>query len=154
MGTYYLDSSAIVKRYVAEIGSAWIIALCDPVHGHELYISQIALVEVVRAISIKAHDRLITSADRDRLVAMFRRDSQRAYAVLPLTDSVCTYAGDLCSSYRLRSYDAVQLASVLILRKETLVKRMASPIFVTADLGLIPIATLEGLKIENPENHP
>ncbi len=155
MGSYFLDSSAIVKRYVGEKGYAWVITLCDPVHGHDLYISQIALVEVVRAIGIKAHDKNITIADRDRFVTLFRRDSQSAYGVLPLTDSVCTYAGDLCHLHPLlRSFDAVQLASVLILRKETLLKRASPPIFVTADLRLITIATTEGLRIENPENYP
>jgi predicted nucleic acid-binding protein len=154
MGTYFLDSSAIVKRYVAEKGHAWIITLCDPVHGNEFYISQIALVEVVRAICIKALDKLITIADRDRLIDMFRRDSQSAYGVSLLTDPICTYGGDLCRSHRLRSYDAVQLASVLILRKETRLKHAPPPVFVSADLDLIKIATTEGLKIENPENYP
>lgn len=111
-------------------------------------------MEVVRAICIKAHDKFITIADRDRFVTLFRRDSQNAYGVLPLTDSVCTYAGNLCHAHRLRSYDAVQLASVLILRRETLLKRASPPIFVTADLGLITIATIEGIGIENPENNP
>ncbi len=154
MGTYFLDSSAIVKRYVTEKGRAWIIGLCNPIHGHELYISQIALVEVVRAICIKAHDELISIPDRDRLTNIFRRDSQGAYGILPLSDSVCTYAGDLCRSHRLRSYDAVQLASALILRRETLLKRASPPIFVAADRDLITIATTEGLRIENPENYP
>ena len=148
MRTYFLDSSAIVKRYVGEKGHAWVITLCNPAHDHELYISQIALVEVVRAICIKAHDKLITNADRDRIVTLFRRDSQSAYGVLPHTDSVCTYAGDLCYSHRLRSYDAVQLASVLVLRRETLLKRASPPIFVTADRGLITFATTEGLMIQ------
>ena len=154
MGTYFLDSSVIIKRYVAEKGSAWVMGLCDMAHGHDLYISQIALVEVVRAISIKAQDSYITLTDRDRLVAMFRRDSRISYGILPFTDAVCTFAGDLFRSRRLRSYDAVQLASVLVLHKEALLKPASPPIFVTADLRLIPFATAEGLRIENPENYP
>lgn len=84
---------------------------------------------------------------------MFRRDSQSVYGVLPFTASVCTYAGDLCLSHRLRSYDAVQLASGLILRKEASLKPASPPIFVTADLRLTSFATAEGLKTENPENY-
>ena len=30
MTTYFLDTSAIVKRYVLEQGQAWILSLCDP----------------------------------------------------------------------------------------------------------------------------
>jgi len=45
MATYFLDTSAVVKRYVpAEQGHAWIVALCDPAQGHILYISQAAFV--------------------------------------------------------------------------------------------------------------
>ena len=41
MGTYFLDTSAIVKRYVpAEQGYAWVGALCHPAQGHKLFISQ------------------------------------------------------------------------------------------------------------------
>lgn len=30
MSVYFLDSSALVKRYVAEIGSGWVVSLCNP----------------------------------------------------------------------------------------------------------------------------
>jgi len=44
MGSYFLDTSAIVKRYVpAEQGHTWVAALCHPAQGHKLYISQAAL---------------------------------------------------------------------------------------------------------------
>ena len=50
MGAYFLDTSAIVKRYFLEKGHQWIIALCDPEQANIIYISQAALVEVVAAI--------------------------------------------------------------------------------------------------------
>ena len=30
MGAYFLDSSAVVKRYVDEIGTSWVNSLTDP----------------------------------------------------------------------------------------------------------------------------
>jgi predicted nucleic acid-binding protein len=44
MATYFLDSSAIIKRYVAEKGQVWVATLCNPAQGHELYIAQVTLV--------------------------------------------------------------------------------------------------------------
>jgi hypothetical protein len=38
MGTYFLDTSAVVKRYFPEQGHGWIVNLCDPAQGHDLYI--------------------------------------------------------------------------------------------------------------------
>ena len=46
MALYFLDSSAIVKRYVSEAGHVWIASLCDPIQNHDIQIAQIALVEV------------------------------------------------------------------------------------------------------------
>jgi uncharacterized protein len=50
MGIYFLDTSAIIKRYIFEQGQTWITALCDPVSKNDLFISQAAHVEVVAAL--------------------------------------------------------------------------------------------------------
>jgi hypothetical protein len=47
MAIYFLDTSAIVKRYIAEPGQAWVLSLCDPAQQHDLYISQITLVDLL-----------------------------------------------------------------------------------------------------------
>ncbi len=53
MTTYFFDTSAIVKHYFPEQGHAWIVDLCAPEQGHNLYISQATLVEVVSAMCRK-----------------------------------------------------------------------------------------------------
>lgn len=57
MALYFLDTSAIVKRYFREQGHEWIEALHNSAPGHELYIAQIALVEVVASICRKAREQ-------------------------------------------------------------------------------------------------
>ena len=57
MVLYFLDSSAIVKRYFQEPGHEWIETLHDPAQGHGLYIAQAALVEVVASICRKAREQ-------------------------------------------------------------------------------------------------
>lgn len=44
MTTYYLDTSALSKRYVQEIGTAWVRALVAPAAGHTLLTARITLV--------------------------------------------------------------------------------------------------------------
>ncbi len=117
MATYFLDTSAIIKRYIFEPGQAWVLSLCNPAHGHDLYISQAALVEVVAAICRRAREKSISMAERDRLISVFRQDSKESYDIWPVTTELYTSAGDLCRSHRLRAYDAVQLACVLALRQ-------------------------------------
>jgi len=154
MSIYFLDSSAIAKRYVSEQGHTWIISLCDPEQNHELYISQAALVEVVAAICRRTREQSITITDRDRLIHAFRLDCMNNYNILRITSPICTSAGNLCRSYRLRAYDAVQLACALRLRDKALAKEMEAPIFVSADNELLSFAAVEELIVENPSNHP
>src|SRR5437899_12284981 len=95
MATYFLDTSALAERYVAEQGQGWIMALCDPANGHELYISQAALVEVVAAICRRTREQSITLAERDRLIEAFRQDCQNAYDMLLVSTPIYHAAGEL-----------------------------------------------------------
>src|SRR5438105_3830482 len=152
MVTYFLDSSAIIKRYIFEPGQAWILSLCHPAQGHDLYISQAALVEVVAAICRRAREKSISIAEHDRLITVFRQDSKQGYNILPVTTDLYHAASDLCRLHRLRAYDAVQLACVLALRQYTLANQAPESIFVYADVGLLDTRDVEGLKGVNPNN--
>src|SRR5258705_12171711 len=41
MTAYFLDSSALVKRYVTEIGTIWIRTISSPSAGHTILVAQI-----------------------------------------------------------------------------------------------------------------
>lgn len=127
MGNYFFDTSAIVKRYVPEQGQSLILALCDPAQGHALYISQATLVEAVASICRKARMQFITNAERDSIIELFRRHSQRVYGVRRVNTAIYTYAGDLCRLHNLRAYDAIQLASALNLRARAIANRVSLP---------------------------
>ncbi len=154
MALYFLDSSAIVKRYISESGHTWIVNLCDPIQNHDIQIAQIALVEVVAALCRKAREAAITLTEFDGLIADFRSDTVTSYGVRLITAQIHTYAGDLCRMYRLRAYDAVQLAAVLALRDDALASGVPTPTFVCADADLLGHAASEGLSIENPNYYP
>jgi uncharacterized protein len=100
MAAYFFDTSALVKRYVAEAGTAWVTALCDPAAGHTIVISQAALVEAVATLCRKARDGTISVQERDRSITVFRRDVRRTYSVERVTTAVYSRAGDLCRTHR------------------------------------------------------
>lgn len=62
-------------------------------------------------------------------------------------------AGNLCRTYRLRAYDAIQLAGIIGLREKAVNNNAPLPIFVCADNQLVTIAAAEGLSVENPNNY-
>ena len=158
MAIYFFDTSALVKRYVTEPGSAWMIAQCQTEADHIITISQATLVEAVATFCRKAReqnlDQRIDEADRDRCIRLFRQDAQRQFTVVRVTATVYTRAGDLCRFHRLRAYDAVQLACALEVRDILAALEIQAPTFVSADAELLNIADAEGLSIENPNIHP
>jgi predicted nucleic acid-binding protein len=120
MALYFLDSSAIVKRYFQEPGHEWVEKLHDPAQGHGLYIAQAALVEVVASICRKAREQQMPVEERDSTIADFRRDVENSYSVWVVDTTLYTAAGNLCRSHRLRAYDAVQLACTLTVHQDIL----------------------------------
>ncbi len=149
MGTYYLDTSAIVKQYVNEQGQAWITDLCEPSYGHTLYISQVAIVEVVAAICKKVREQRITITDRNNFINLFQQDCQNSYGIMPVTTDIYTSAAKLCLIHKLRAYDAVQLACALSLRDD--IQKSKAPLlnFTCADNDLLRFASIEGLSTVN-----
>jgi predicted nucleic acid-binding protein len=154
MGIYFLDTSAIVKYYCLELGQPWVQSLCNPIQKPSLFISQASRTEVVAAICRKAHSEEISVIERDKFISQFRIDCQRMYSIERVTNAIYASAGNLCRTYRLRAYDAIQLACALSVHKKALVRQAPSPIFVCADKRLVEFACAEGLTADNPENHP
>ena len=106
------------------------------------------------ALCRREREGSITIPERDTLIMLFRKDSRESYNVWPVTTDLYTSAGDLCRSHRLRAYDAVQLACIVALRRYTLANQAPEPIFVCAEVGLLDIAGVEGVQVENPNTYP
>ncbi len=64
MAAFFCDSSAIVKRYIAETGSAWLSAATDP-KNNRVYVARITFVEVISAISRREKGNHISAVDAD-----------------------------------------------------------------------------------------
>ena len=151
---YFLDSSALIKRYVVEIGSPWIKTLTDSQTGNSLLLVRITWVEVLSAFARRQREGGITAAEVAALIAKFRSEFNSRYRVIEVDLALVERAGELIVQYPLRAYDAVQLASAL--RVQSLLASMPETqlIFVSADNRLLDIAQSAGLAIDNPNNYP
>jgi predicted nucleic acid-binding protein len=156
MGTYFLDSSALVKRHIDETGSTWIRALCDQSSGNTIAIGEIARVEVIASFCRRARENppRLQIADRDYLIQRFQDFMRREYVIIRPTRSVLNRAALLCQSYPLRAYDAVQLALALAYQRAETEAESSEFTFVCADVTLLAAAAVSGLAIENPNDHP
>jgi hypothetical protein len=58
---YYLDTSALVKRYVQEVGTNWVMSITDPVANHDLYVVRITGPEMIAAFFRKVRTQEMTN---------------------------------------------------------------------------------------------
>jgi uncharacterized protein len=62
---YFFDSSAIVKRYLIETGTAWVGSITDLAAGNKVYLARVTLVEVISAIALRAYDAVQLAAAQE-----------------------------------------------------------------------------------------
>lgn len=154
MTTYFLDASAVVKRYLTEIGSEYIFSIADQSLPHTIILAEITRVEVAAAIAARQRaGSKLTLEERDEVVGLLLRHCNSEYRMVPLTPNVLGRAVELTQNHRLRGYDAVQLATALVTNESLLAAGLEELIFVTADNDLIKASTKEQLHSENPNRH-
>lgn len=153
MTAYFLDSSALVKRYVAETGTAWIQALAVPSAHNTLLISRITWVEVLSALARRQREGSLPPASVTQAIQSFRYDLDTQYQVVEVDRDLAEAAGKLVRKHPLRAYDAVQLASALRIQIAFARARSASLTFLAADDRLLANAQAAGLTTDNPNHH-
>ncbi len=151
MPAYYLDSSALVKRYVTETGSAWVCNLCDDA-SNAVFVSELALVEVGSAFARRFHRGEITDEDRQNYLDLFVHDCVTNYHLVPAERPTLDRGLDLTQQHFLRGYDAVQLACALVANEVLTAAGLPSLTFVSADNGLLNAARVERLNADNPNS--
>lgn len=118
MSLVFADSSALVKLYVEEAGSA---AIRRSERRARFFVSSLARVEVPAALWDKARARLMDTTDARLLTNAFEvdwyggADTEPRFPLVAASSAVVAEAARLCAVHNLRAFDAVQLASALSL---------------------------------------
>ena len=150
MAIYFCESSALVKRYVHETGSDWMLTLLAPHVGHSCYIARITGVEVVSAITRRTRGGDITATDAVSALAQFRQDFVTTYRIIEITPALIVRAMALAETHALRGYDAVQLAAAVEVNVQMHTLGLPTLTCISADGTLNAAAGLEGLAVEDP----
>lgn len=135
----YLDTSALVKIYVQEDGSAGCrraVAEADLIAT-----SALAYVEARAAFTRRRHDGGLPPRSYRQVITDLDGDWS-SYAVVDVTESVIREGARLAERHRLRAYDAVHLASATALRDAGRAEPM---VFASWDAALERAARREGL---------
>ena len=107
----YLDSSALVKRYVAEAGSAEVGELI--VQAEAVGTVVISRAEVAAALAKASRIQVLPRDEAASALKIFNRDWEN-FVRLQMTEGLVSRAASLAWDYGLRGYDAVHLAAALL----------------------------------------
>ena len=152
MTIYYADSSALLKKYVNENGSVWTRhALAAPA---VVITAQLALIEIASALNRRVRDGTVTAHDYTRLANDFRDECRDQFQIITLDQALVNLSWAVLERHALRAYDAIHLASALVMDRQLVEAGLAAPIFLAADDRLLKAAQAEGLAVDNPNLHP
>ena len=146
MASVYLDTSALIKRYIEEEGTERVVGVTDDLDGVQVIILDITPLEARSAVRRRQREGDISGADAERILNQIEEDGSSLFLVQPSTSAVIEEAARLIDRHPLRAYDALQLAGCLMTRDN-----VPGPLtFACADARLCGAAELEGLTVLNP----
>ena len=111
----YLDTSALVKLYVPETDSDKLIQLVDAAEMPST--SRMAYAEARAAFARKRREQAVNLRDYRTLVQDLDNDWE-TFFIVDVSDPLIKRAGQLAETFALRGYDAVHLASAVIVAEQ------------------------------------
>ena len=135
---YFLDSSALVKRYLREPGTDLVESLFR--RRRSIAASRIAFAEVAATLARSTRDRRTTSAQRDEQLQRLATDFEQ-FTVVEARRALIDRVPVLVSRQALRAYGAIQLLSGKAAMDGGTLE------FWTADDLLAECAEAEGLRV-------
>lgn len=153
MQVVFLDTSALAKRCLDEIGSEWVTDLFERGRNTFIYIAELSPVELVSAVTRRFHINAVTIQKGKEILNDFDAHLRSELIVLDLDSDLISEAQALVRRHRLRAYDAVQLATAERLNRLELKQGLPGVIFVSADAELLRAAVANGLDTVNPQDY-
>lgn len=136
----YVDTSAMVKRYVREPGGPAVQKLAA---RHSLVSSVILPVELYSAFVRRTREGTLATVALPRLFTRVGDDRTR-WTLVGTTPEVIDEAQSLIENYPLRALDALHVASARVFQQQ-----VRSPLlFISADKRQLAAAAREGLRVQ------
>ena len=143
MPLFYVDTSALVKRYHIELGSDQVDRLfADP--DASLVTANLAVTELTSALDRKCQDGALTREGLAQVLAVAAQDLLAEFWLLELDRTHIRRSQQLILQHHLRTLDALHLAAILSIKD-------LHPVLVSADARLLQAADREGIELLNPE---
>ncbi len=147
MATYYLDSSALLKRYRTEPGTEVVRELIGNSSPDDVFItSLLTTLEIEASVVRILKGRVITEDAYHVLLGRLTQDVRDVLALYPVTSVTIQRAVEITRRHGLRAGDAIHLATALqslSWRGELLATQDRAIVLVTSDRELLTAASRE-----------
>lgn len=141
----FLDTSALMKKYIGEAGSD--VLQTELEKAEEIFVSFMSELELFASIERFKKIRRINSPEYRKMVREVEGDFERkTFQIIGITEKEVKLAKNFIQRHKLRAPDAIQLASVSLLLK-TADQQVT---FLCCDEKLKEAAILEGMKVFDP----
>jgi hypothetical protein len=140
----YFDSSALVKRYLKEKGTDVVLSLTT--QEEFVATSKLAYPELLSAFMRKRRAGELGEEPLQSVWDRLDADWPELF-IIEMHDELLPIVKSLIGKYPLKGADSIHLASALWLESKT----GTEVTFVASDMNLLNAATIENLKILNPQ---
>lgn len=146
---YFIDTSALAKRYVKEAGTPQVLHLFQRGGPESLVVSQLAPLEMRSLLRMAQASRRLAESQARAIGAALAGDLHTVVAVRQFEPDDWERAEALIGRQGLRPADALHLAAALAVAEgET--EPDADWVFVCSDAALLAAARAEGLRTLDP----
>jgi predicted nucleic acid-binding protein len=136
----YCDTSALIKRYIEEAGSDQVDRLFE--EGSSVVTSTVAFAEIMAVFGRKYREGILTRTGYSKSVLEFKKEYSKLILV-SITPELNQLIESLVVKHPLRGFDAIHLASALLVQKESSINVN----FACFDRVLNKAASSEGLLV-------
>jgi uncharacterized protein len=140
----FIDSSALVKRYIIEHGRERVNSLIED--ASLVTVSRLAYPEVLSALVRRRATLELNDEEFATLLSGFRNDWEQL-TVFDVDDETMQYVDSAIENHRLRGVDSIHFSTALRIRKAL----SRDIVFVTSDRELLAAARKERFKVINPQ---
>ncbi|HEY9084525.1 MAG TPA: type II toxin-antitoxin system VapC family toxin [Candidatus Tyrphobacter sp.] len=147
MAAYFVDTSALVKLYVREPGTAEMLQIVGSEETHALALASVTPLELRSAVRRRERAGDLSSEVASQILERFTAQFETRFERVPVNEPLVEQALGLVDRHGLRAYDAVQLAACLQWKSSGMA---GDPIFACADGALLAAARAEGVATLNP----
>lgn len=148
MRVYYLDTSALLKRYKSEQGTEVVNDLfTNKLQDDVLITSYFSALEVEAAVARALKGRILSRASYRAIIGRFAQELGESLLVQPISNTIVAESIGHARRYALRAADAIHLSTAMRLSQAA----MEPAVFVTSDKELLLTAQAEGLQEMDPQ---